>query len=189
MNVNNDNVKNDYSNEEEPVPEEYVEQKIPKQSQNNYNISKKENTIENINIPINPQIKNNANENNQIQKKGTNNSSSIPIKFDNQTFSIQKNRTQTFNTNNNNNNNNNNIIPEKRNTCGNNTGKNIITNNNNNISHISKAKTTIPNFDNSKFNNYNEQQMRYDFLKDYSYLHINKDEEFLQRMQFDIYKR
>lgn len=31
--------------------------------------------------------------------------------------------------------------------------------------------------------------MRYDFLKDYSYLHINKDEEFLQRMQFDIYKR
>lgn len=69
MNVNNDNVKNDYSNEEEPVPEEYVEQKIPNQSQNNYNISKKENTIENINIPINPQIKNNANENNQIQKK------------------------------------------------------------------------------------------------------------------------
>ena len=114
MNVNNDNVKNDYSNEEEPVPEEYVEQKIPNQSQNNYNISKKENTIENINIPINPQIKNNANENNQIQKKGTNNSSSIPIKFDNQTFSIQKNRTQTFNTNNNNNNNNNNIIPEKK---------------------------------------------------------------------------
>lgn len=41
MNVNNDNVKNDYSNEEEPVPEEYVEQKIPNQSQNNYNISKK----------------------------------------------------------------------------------------------------------------------------------------------------
>ena len=189
MNVNNDKEKNDYSNEEEPVPEEYVEQKIPNQGQNNYNISQKENTIENINIPMNPQINNNANENNQIQKKGTNNSSSIPIKFDNQTFSIQKNRTQTFNTNNNNNNNNNNnIIPEKRNTCSNNTGKNLITNNNN-LSHISKAKTTIPNFDNSKFNNYNEQQMRYDFLKDYSYLHINKDEEFLQRMQFDIYKR
>ena len=186
MNVNNDNVKNDYSNEEEPVPEEYVEQKIPNQSQNNYNISQKENTIENIIIPINPQINNNANENNQVLKKATNNSNSIPIKFDNQTFSIPKTRTQTFNTNNNNNNNNN-IIPEKRNTCCNNTGKNIITNNNN-ISHISKAKTTIPNFDNSKFNNYNEQQMRYNFLKDYSYLHINKDEEFLQRIKFDIYK-
>jgi hypothetical protein len=31
--------------------------------------------------------------------------------------------------------------------------------------------------------------MRYDLLKDYSYLHIDKDEKFLNRMQFDIYKR
>ena len=36
---------------------------------------------------------------------------------------------------------------------------------------------------------FDDFEMRYDFLKDYSYLHINKDEEFLQRMQFDIYKR
>ena len=69
MNDNDNKEKNDYANEEEPVPEEYVEPKIPNQSQNNYKDSQKENTLENINIPLNPQTNNNANENNQPQKK------------------------------------------------------------------------------------------------------------------------
>jgi len=31
--------------------------------------------------------------------------------------------------------------------------------------------------------------MRYDFLKKYSYIHVDKDENFLNRMKFDIFKR
>ena len=187
MIVPNEKEDNDYSNEEEPIPEEYIDHRILNQNQINQinpnNIPNKEITSENKNIQDNcntNKIPNTNNSNNQIQSKIKN---SIPIKFENQTFSIQKNKTLTNNSNNINTNNN--ILPEKRNTYFNYN----IKNSNTNISRISKAKTTIPNFDNSKFNNYNIQQMRYDFLKDYSYLHINKDEEFLQRMQFDIYKR
>ena len=63
--------------------------------------------------------------------------------------------------------------------------------NNNSItlSRVSKAKTTLSNYDNSKYENYNLEKMRYDFLKKYSYIHVDKDENFLNRMKFDIFKR
>ena len=60
---------------------------------------------------------------------------------------------------------------------------------NNNTNNILKTKTTHSNYDDSKYNKYNIQQIYYNIQKDYSYLHINKDEEFLNRMQFDINKR
>ena len=41
----------------------------------------------------------------------------------------------------------------------------------------------------NKFENYNDELKRYYFNKKYSNFHINTDENFLERMQFDIYKR
>ena len=73
------------------------------------------------------------------------------------------------------------------------TDNNINNKNKNNnsitLSRVSKAKTTLTNYDNSKYENYNLEKMRYDFLKKYSYIHVDKDENFLNRMKFDIFKR
>ena len=46
------------------------------------------------------------------------------------------------------------------------------------MSRASKAKTTIPSFDTSKFDNYDIEQIRYNLLKEYSYFRIDKDKEF-----------
>lgn len=54
--------------------------------------------------------------------------------------------------------------------------------------NVSKANTcacAIP----SKFDNFDVQQLTYSIMKDYSQLKINKDENFMERMKFDIYKR
>ena len=70
--------------------------------------------------------------------------------------------------------------------------KNNNTNTNNNsitLSRVSKAKTALSYYNNSKFENYNLEKMRYNFLKDYSYIHVDKTENFMKRMQFDIHKR
>ena len=73
------------------------------------------------------------------------------------------------------------------------TDNNNIQNKNNSnsitLSHVSKAKTSMTYFDNSKYENYNLEKMRYNFLKDYSYIHVNKDENFLKRMKYNIKKR
>ena len=41
----------------------------------------------------------------------------------------------------------------------------------------------------SFYENFDIQQMKYTLMKNYSQLKINKDEEFMERMKFDIYKR
>jgi hypothetical protein len=73
------------------------------------------------------------------------------------------------------------------------TDNNINNQNKNNnsitLSRVSKAKTTLSNYNNSKYENYNLEKMRYNFLKKYSYIHVDKGENFLNRMKFDIYKR
>ena len=61
----------------------------------------------------------------------------------------------------------------------------IKTNTNINTSKISK-NSYIPQ---NKFENHNIQNLTYALMKDYSQLHINKDEDFMERMKFDIYKR
>ena len=72
----------------------------------------------------------------------------------------------------------------------NNTKNNQNTNNNSiTLSRVSKAKTALSYYNNSKFENYNLEKMRYNFLKDYSYIHVDKTENFMKRMQFDIHKR
>ena len=67
--------------------------------------------------------------------------------------------------------------------------QNKSNNNSITLSRVSKAKTSFSNYDNSKYENYNLEKMRYNFLKDYSYIHVDKAEKFLNRMQFDIHKR
>ena len=51
--------------------------------------------------------------------------------------------------------------------------------NNNNVNNNCK----------SFYENFDIQQMKYALMKNYSQLKINKDEEFMERMKFDIYKR
>lgn len=41
----------------------------------------------------------------------------------------------------------------------------------------------------SKYDNYDIQQMTFKIMKDYSQLRISKEEDFMERMKFDIYKR
>ena len=64
--------------------------------------------------------------------------------------------------------------------------KNIGQNIKNRFSTINNA---LFNFDNSKFMKYDTDQIRYELVKDYSNIHSNKDNSFLQRMQFDAVKR
>ena len=189
--------------EEEPIPEEYKEHRILNQS----NISKNNqgNSKPNSVISLNPQS-NNISSINQIQNKNIKNiniSNSNNIISENKTNSnsnsnpANKSGKKIINENINKNNNNinininNNFINEK--TAPNHNLTNNINNtnfnNNNSMSRVSKAKTTLPNFDTSKFDNYDIEQIRYNLLKEYSYFRIDKDKEFLKRMQFDIYKR
>ena len=64
--------------------------------------------------------------------------------------------------------------------------KNIGQNIKNRFSSINNA---LFSFDNSKFMKYDTDQIRYELVKDYSNIHSNKDNSFLQRMQFDAVKR
>ena len=150
--------------EEEPIPEEYKDHRI--QNKNNIFQNKEENLKPNLVITTNPQVNNIASINQSQDKNNMINNKNINNNTNNTTI------------------NNNNFVYEKSNPTNNN-----ITNNNISGSRATKSKSSLINFDTSKFDNYNIEKMRYDLIKDYSYLHINKDEEFLNRMQFDIYKR
>ena len=86
----------------------------------------------------------------------------------------------------------NNISTNKKLHTENNQNKNNnnITNNNSiTLSRVSKTKTSSSNYDNTKYENYNLEKMRYNFLKEYSNIHLDKSENFLKRMKFDICKR
>ena len=66
-----------------------------------------------------------------------------------------------------------------------------INNNNNNKANslnVSKALTTA-NPENSIYKNFDIQNLTYSLMKDYSQLRISKEESFMERMKFDIYKR
>ncbi len=166
--------------EEEPVPEEYKEHRTT--NQNNISQSKKEDLKLNPIISSSPQT-NNILEMNQQKNQTINNLNSNQIIFANQTFTDPKKSSKKVIEENNEN-----ILNEK--TVPNNNNFNLNTNNHSiSISRVSKAKTTLPNYDNSKYENYNIEKMRYNLVKEYSYLHIDKNENFLNRMQFDIYKR
>ena len=79
---------------------------------------------------------------------------------------------------------------KKLNTENNQNKNNNIANNNSiTLSRVSKAKTSLSNYDNSKYENYDLEKMRYNFLKKYSNIHLDKSENFLKRMKFDICKR
>ena len=184
-NKNINDVAEELSIEEEPVPEKYKYDDKPQQNgmtKTNNNIKQQEDLEEpvpsSIAVPI--QIKNSdkniSRKLRQPHEPKDDNNNIINDDFcNNSNHNLNNN-----NLNNNNLNNNLNI---------NNLNNNNLNNNNNSISQFSKSKTSSSFYDKSKFENYNIEKMKYDFVKDYSYLHIDKDEDFLQRMQFDIYKR
>ena len=77
----------------------------------------------------------------------------------------------------------------------NNLNFNISTNakNKNNAKIINNYDLRIDNYiinnNSNKYIKYNDELKRYYFSKEFSNLHINTDENFLERMKFDIYKR
>ena len=165
MLVSCQNDKGDISKENEPLPEQFIDHRTTTTQTNNNKQNNSENQPKIIQLN-NQIIKNNDIVNN---KKAQNIKKSNSFRPNNKSKKI-------------------NYSKEKLNTnyisTNNNTSKN-----NNNINNNSKVRATLPNYDNSKFDKYNIQQIYYNIQKDYSYLHINKDEHFLNRMQFDIYKR
>ena len=64
-------------------------------------------------------------------------------------------------------------------------------NKNLNLDNNNKIKTSKSNlyFNKKNYEFYNIQKLKYDLTKDYNLLHIDKDENFMERMKFDIYKR
>lgn len=60
---------------------------------------------------------------------------------------------------------------------------------NNQSINIVKINTSLIYQMPTKYDNYDIQQMKYTIMKDYSQLRISKEEAFLERMKFDIYKR
>ena len=172
-------------NEEEPIPEEYKDHRII--NQNNISNNNQDNSKPNTIVSLNPQS-NNISKINNIQNKNLIISNTNKDIIDNKKHSNHANKEETKIININNSNNKN-FLNEK--TAPNHNITNNINNTNNNISmsRVSKAKTTLPSFDTSKFDNYDIEQIRYNLLKEYSYFRIDKDKEFLKRMQFDIYKR
>jgi len=175
MNDSNMNKEQYLITEEEPIPEEFKDLIIP--NQNNISENNPKNLKPKVVISSNPQINNITMINKDIQVQNLN----IPNKES--IISSKKNVTDRKN------NSSKGLITEKPNPIYTNTNNNINNFNISSITRATKSRSTLPNFDTSKFDNYNLEQMRYDLVKDYSYLHINKDEEFLNRMQFDIYKR
>ena len=154
--MNNLNKKNSeiIMTEEEPVPEEYKEQKLSINSNAlKQDINKINNSFKNGKISSGPNIV-------FTSKPNINNINNISTN-------------KKLHTENNQNKNNNNI-----------TNNNSIT-----LSRVSKTKTSSSNYDNTKYENYNLEKMRYNFLKEYSNIHLDKSENFLKRMKFDICKR
>ena len=191
-NQNNNDEPEEISIEEEPIPEKYISGDKSQQNgmtkTNINNILKQQDEFEEpepstITAPI------------QIKSSNQNTFKKLrqPLEpQDDNTSKINEDFSNNSNNNNLNNINNNNLNTINNNSNNNNNLNNNINNSkciNNSISQCSRVKTNSSFYDNSKFENYNIEKMRYDFVKDYSYLHIDKDEDFLQRMQFDIYKR
>ena len=161
--------------EEEPIPEEYKDFNFP--NENNISENIQNNSKPNAVISSNPQINSIQMINTNIQVQNLNNPNKESINNSNKNITDRKNNSSKG------------FINEKPNPIFTNTNNNYNNYNMSSITRATKSKSTLPNFDTSKFENYNLEQMRYDLQKDYSYLHINKDEKFLNRMQFDIYKR
>ena len=61
--------------------------------------------------------------------------------------------------------------------------------NKNKTNNYSDIKNELMNFDKSKFEKYDTEKIRYEINKDYSFIHAEKDDNFLERMQFDFLKR
>ena len=163
--MNDINIKKDDSLlvEEEPIPEEFKDIKIKETTKIN-DLPKESKKINSELITQNQQ------KNNLSGKNKKNSSKSFTIKEEN-----FQNNTEKKNIN--------------INLANDKVEKTNTNNNSIYLSRASQAKTSISNYDTSKFDNYDLQKLKYNLVKDYSYLHIDKDENFLNRMQFDIYKR
>ena len=82
--------------------------------------------------------------------------------------------------------NNNIFYTNKKQVFKNNSERKTINQNNNDKMKISKSNLY---FNKKNYECYNIQKLKYNLTKDYNLLHINKDEHFMERMKFDIYKR
>ena len=167
------------STEEEPVPEEYKENRF--YNQNDLNRNNQNDYKPNIVLSSNPQTNNisfiNKESTNEIIIPNTNQMKNLNIT--NKKIKPEQNNINGID--------NKNIYINERTTINHKSSNQINTSNNNfSISRVSKAKTTIPNYNASKFDNYNIQKLRYNIFKEYSNKQIDRNIEFLDRMQIDI---
>ena len=159
----------------EPEQKNIINENQAESNTNNIGNINNNNNENNFNEIIEVKIKDKTqnNQSNMIQQKNINN-----LTLNNNNFNIQ------ISPNNNNCINNNLTNSNINNKNANKINKNNLTQNNKN--HINKTNDNVYS---NKFENYNDELKRYYFNKEYSNFHINIDESFMERMQFDIYKR
>ena len=81
------------------------------------------------------------------------------------------------------------LIKEKRKKIRINNSCKIIKSNENLKKLKPKFSKSISFIPLNKYECHNIEKLKYDLTKDYNQLHVNKDENFMERMKFDIYKR
>lgn len=81
------------------------------------------------------------------------------------------------------------LIKEKRKKIRVNNSDKIIKSNENLKKLKPKFSKSISFIPLNKYECHNIEKLKYDLTKDYNQLHVNKDENFMERMKFDIYKR
>jgi hypothetical protein len=154
------------------------------------NLQNQEDQNTNNNIEENFDNNNNNNNNDYLEEPEQQKIDTIPTQNKSHPSMLNNNNNNynnniNYNNMNNMNNNNNNL---SNNISQNNTITNNKSNKNLNYSRISKSNSQIPNNQNF-FQNFDIQALTYSLNKDYNQLHISKDEKFLERMKFDVYKR
>ena len=191
--IENNNMNNIQDNNEElpQNPQQYFDINVNNINNNNNELYQNPQSLSQAqaNIINNLQNQEDQNTNNNFEENFNNNNNDYLEEPEQQkidTIPTQNKSHPSLLNNNNNINNNNNL---NKNISQNNTISNNKSNKNLNYSRISKSNSQMGNNNQNFFQNFDIQALTYSLNKDYNQLHISKDEKFLERMKFDVYKR
>jgi hypothetical protein len=191
--IENNNMNNIQDNNEElpQNPQQYFDINVNNINNNNNDLYQNPQSLSQAqaNIINNLQNQEDQNTNNNFEENFNNNNNDYLEEPEQQkidTIPTQNKSHPSLLNNNNNINNNNNL---NKNISQNNTISNNKSNKNLNYSRISKSNSQMGNNNQNFFQNFDIQALTYSLNKDYNQLHISKDEKFLERMKFDVYKR
>ena len=192
--IENNNMNNIQDNNEElpQNPQQYFDINVNNINNNNNELYQNPQSLSQAqaNIINNLQNQEDQNTNNNFEENFNNNNNDYLEEPEQQKIDTiptqNKSHPSLLNNNNNNINNNNNL---NKNISQNNTISNNKSNKNLNYSRISKSNSQMGNNNPNFYQNFDIQALTYSLNKDYNQLHISKDEKFLERMKFDVYKR